>query len=153
MLCLIVLTILASFSADRKFLPCVSHHCHPSHVCMCSLAVANGVELVVVGGNSTVCSGASVTLQCTLTGDVLSWNTPDGALNFIRGRSNQSESGPYDGRLQELNSTHLRSNLTFTFTSQITISCSDGSANISITVTVEGIPCVRLIFVHTLLVL
>ena len=96
------------------------------------------IDLVVVGGNNAVCSGASVTLQCTLTGDVLSWNTPDGTLNFIRGRSSLSDAGLYNGRLQELNSTHLRSNLTFTFTSQITISCSDGCANSSITVTVEG---------------
>ena len=109
---------------------------------MCSLAVANGVELVVVGGNSAVCSGASVTLQCTLTGNVLTWNTPDGAFNFIQGRSNQSESGPYDGRLQELNSTHLISNLTFTFTSQTIISCSDGSENTSTTISIEGIHCI-----------
>ena len=150
MLRLIVLTILASFSADRKFLLCVSHHYHHSHVWMCSLAVANGIELVAVGGNSAVCSGASVTLQCTLTGDVLTWNTPDGVLNFIQGRLiNESDAGPYHGRLQELNSTHLRSNLTFTFTSQITISCSDGSENISITVTVKGIPCVGLICART----
>ena len=112
---------------------------------MCLLAVANGIELVAVGGNSAFCSGASVTLQCTLTGDVLTWDTPDGALNSIRGRLiNKSDAGPYHGRLLE-NSTHLRSNLTFTFTSQTIISCSDGSVNISITVTVEGIPCVRLI--------
>ena len=104
---------------------------------MCLLAVANGVELVVVGGNSAFCSGASVTLQCTLTGDVLTWNTPDGALNFIRGRSSESDDGPYHGRLLE-NSTHLISNLTFTFTSQITISCSDGSENTSLTISIEG---------------
>ena len=96
------------------------------------------IDLVVVGESNAVCSGASVTIHCTLTGDVLTWNTPDGALNFIRGRSSLSESGSYHGRLQELNSTHLISNLTFTFTSQITISCSDGCANSSITVTVEG---------------
>ena len=150
MLRLIVLTILASFSADPKFLLCVSHHYHHSHVWMCSLAVANGIELVAVGGNGAFCSGASVTLQCTLTGDVLTWNTPDGAFNLIRGRPiNESGAGSYHGRLQELNSTHLRSNLTFTFTSQITISCSDDSENISITVTVGGIPCVRLICAYT----
>ena len=66
----------------------------------------------------------------------------------FKGDFNESGAGSYYGRLLE-NSTHLRSNLTFTFTSQIAISCSDGSANISTTVTVEGIPCVGLICART----
>ena len=101
------------------------------------------IELVAVGGNSAVCLDASVTLQCTLTGDVLTWNTPNGGLNFIRNRASESDAGFYHGRLQELNSTHLRSNLTFTFTSQITISCSDDSENTSTTISIEGIYCIR----------
>ena len=116
-------------------------NCKAGQIYHCIVAVAT-IELVVVGGNGAFCSGASVTLQCTLTGDVLTWNTPDGALNFIRGRSRESDDGSYHGRLLE-NSTHLRSNLTFTFTSQITISCSDGSVNASLTISTEGIYCIR----------
>ena len=93
---------------------------------------------MAVGGNNAFCSGASVTLQCTLTGDVLSWHIGDRAINFVRGFSSEADAGLYHGQLLELNSTHLRSNLTFTFTSQITISCSDGSVNTSIKLSIEG---------------
>ena len=41
------------------------------------------VDLNLVGDNNALCAGASVTLQCTLTGDLLIWNTPQGALNFV----------------------------------------------------------------------
>ena len=42
------------------------------------------VDLVVVGGNNAVCTGASsVTLQCMLMGDTITWITPEGALNFL----------------------------------------------------------------------
>ena len=94
---------------------------------------------MVVGGSPAQCSGASVTLQCTLAGNTLTWNTPDGALNFVRDRGSESDAGSYHGQLWELNSTHLRSTLTFTFSNQIKINCSDGSASDSTTVTVEGI--------------
>ena len=120
----------------------VQSNCKAGQIYHCIVAVAT-IELVAVGGNSAVCSGASVTLQCTLTGDGLTWNTPNGELNFVRGRASEPDVGSYHGRLQELNSTHLRSNLTFTFTSQITISCYDGSANTSTTISTEGIYCIN----------
>ena len=97
------------------------------------------VELLVVGDNNAVCSGASVTLQCTLMGNVLTWNTPEGALNFVRGRQDESNAGSYHARLMEPNATHLISRLSFTFTSEITINCSDNTASTSTTVTTEGI--------------
>ena len=97
---------------------------------------------MVVGDNNALCTGASVTLQCTLTGDVLTWITPEGALNFVRGRQSESNAGSYQGQLTELNDTHLRSTLTFTFTAPITINCTDQSASSSINVTVEGMEIV-----------
>ena len=97
------------------------------------------VDVVVVGDNNAVCTGASVTLQCTLTGNVLTWNTPDGALNFVRGRQDESNAGSYYGQLMELNATHLRSTLSFTFAAEITINCSETTASSTITLTREGI--------------
>ncbi|CAI8024884.1 hypothetical protein GBAR_LOCUS14410 [Geodia barretti] len=44
----------------------------------------------VVGGQRCARVGMSVTLQCTLMGVTLTWETPDGALNFFRGRQNNS---------------------------------------------------------------
>ena len=87
------------------------------------------VELVVVGGNNAFCTGVSVTLQCIIKGDTLTWITPEGALNFVRGRQSESNSGGYQGQLQELNDTHLSSTLTFTFNFHITINCTDWSSN------------------------
>ena len=94
---------------------------------------------MVDGDSIAQCSGASVTLQCILAGNTLTWNTPDGALNFVRNRGSESDADSYHGQLWELNSTHLRSTLTFTFSNQITINCSNDSASDSITVSVEGI--------------
>ena len=102
------------------------------------LSPAATVDLVVVGDSNTQCTGASVTLQCTLTGDVLTWITPEGALNFVRGRQDVSNAGSYQAMLTELNSTHLSSRLTFTFDAEITINCSDTSASNSTTLVIEG---------------
>ncbi|CAI8001974.1 hypothetical protein GBAR_LOCUS3291, partial [Geodia barretti] len=98
------------------------------------------VDLVVVGGNNALCVGMSVTLQCTVMGGVLTWETPEGALNFIRGRQNTSYQGSYYGQLMESNDTHLISTLNFTFTTEITINCSDTSSIAGTTVIVEGPP-------------
>ena len=76
---------------------------------------------MVVGGSRGVCSGASVTLQCTLTGDLLVWKKPDGDINLVRGHSTTSGSGTYQWELVELNDTHLQSSLTFTFSNHVTI--------------------------------
>ena len=96
------------------------------------------VDVVVVGDNNTLCVGMSVTLQCTLMGGVLAWETPDGAFNFIRGRQNTSYRNSYYGQLMEPNGTHLISTLNFTFTTEITINCSDTSSIAGTTVIVEG---------------
>ena len=98
------------------------------------------VDLVVVGNNNALCTGASVMLQCTLTGNILTWNTPDGAINFVRGRQDESNAGSYYGQLMEPDATHLRSTLSFIFTVEITINCSDTTASSrSATLVVEGI--------------
>ena len=47
------------------------------------------VDLVVIGGSEAQCSGANVTLQCTLTGNVLIWQKADGDYNLVRGEHNQ----------------------------------------------------------------
>ena len=104
-----------------------------------SLSPVATVDLVVVGGNNAFCVGMSVTLQCTLMGGLLTWETPEGAYNFIRGRQNTSYAGSYYGQLMESNDTHLISTLTFTFTTEITINCSDTSSIAGTTVIVEGI--------------
>ena len=96
------------------------------------------VELVVVGGNNPVCSNASVTLQCTLMGNILTWNTPEGALNFVRGRQNESYVGSYYATHMELNDTHLISTLSFTITAEITINCSDTHSSDGTTIVIEG---------------
>ena len=98
------------------------------------------VDVVVVGGNNALCVGMSVTLQCTLMGSALTWEVPEGAFNFVRGRQNTTYAGSYYGQLMEPNGTHLISTLTFTFTTEITINCSDTSSIAGTTVIVEGTP-------------
>ena len=105
---------------------------------LCKICIVAAVDIAVVGGNNVLCTGEIVTVQCTLMGDAFTWITPDGVLNFIRGRQNESFAGSYQGQFQELNDTHLRSTLTFTFTSPTTINCTDLSANNSTTIMIEG---------------
>ena len=96
------------------------------------------VDLGVVGDNNALCTGATATLQCTLMGNVLTWNTPEGALNFDHGFQSEPNAGSYHGQLIELNATHQKSILTFTFTTEITINCSDTTTSNSVTLVVEG---------------
>ena len=49
-----------------------------------------------------------------------------------------SSAGSYQAMLIELNTTHLRSTLTFTFEAEIIIYCSHWSASISTTIVIEG---------------
>ena len=94
---------------------------------------------MVVGGSRGVCSGASVTLQCTLTGNLLLWKKPDGDINLVRGlHTTWSGSGTYQWELVELDDTHLQSSLTFTFSNQITINCTNVAYTSSITIHIEG---------------
>ena len=103
---------------------------------LASLAAA--IELVVVGGKNALCTGASVTLQCTLTGHVLTWNTPEGALNFVRGGKSEINE-IYQGNLEELNDTHIRSTLAFNCSAEITINCTDQMDQRSTTIIIEGV--------------
>ena len=96
------------------------------------------VELLVVGGNNAICSGASVTLECTLMGNTLTWNTPEGDFTFIRGREAAPFPSFYYGQLMELNATLLRSTLSFTFTAEVTFNCSSDISDSSTTVVLEG---------------
>ena len=104
-----------------------------------STSASATIDLVVVKDSVAQCSGASVTLQCTLAANTLIWITPDGALNFVRDRSNESEAGSYHGKLWEINSTHLRSNITFIITEQISIQCSDNIVDENITLGIEDV--------------
>ena len=94
---------------------------------------------MVVEDSVAQCSGASVTLQCTLAGNTLTWNTPDGALNFVRDRGSESDAGSYHGKFWEINSTHLRSNITFIINKQTLIQCSDNIVDENITLGIEGV--------------
>ena len=97
---------------------------------------------MVVGGYNALCTETSITLQCTLSGDFLSWNTPEGTLYLVRGIHNNNfdtNVGSYHGQLEELNGTHIRSKLTFNFTVQITINCTDLTSSNSSTIIIEGV--------------
>ena len=125
-----------------------SSHFHARQVRLCvlcclksSMSVSATIDLVVVENSVAQCSGASVTLQCTLAGNTLTWNTPDGALTFVRDRSNESEGGSYHGELWEINSTHLRSNITFIITEETSIHCSDEIVDENVTLSIEGDVC------------
>ena len=75
--------------------------------------------------NSIRSQQASVGCSRTLTGNVLTWNTPTVAKSV------------------ELDDTHLGSTLTFTFTAEITVNCSDTTASNSSTLVVERIVSTR----------
>ena len=92
----------------------------------------------VVGGLDAVCSGDSVSVQCTLSGDMLTWITPDGALNLLRGRQSIGDAGAYHWILQELDESLLQSTVTFTVTTQTTMTCLDRSNSSEVTINIEG---------------
>ena len=94
---------------------------------------------MVVGGSTAECTSASVTLQCTVTGNSLTWTTPDGQLILIRGVHTDLDRDLYRTQLQEINATHLRSNLTFINNDQISFICTDSENTAEIiTVSIEG---------------
>ena len=95
---------------------------------------------MVVGGSIAQCSGASVTLQCTVVGNILIWNTPEGQFLLARGVSTGMNRSTYQSQLQVLNETHVRSNLTFTVNAEISVNCTDGChAARNMSVKIEGI--------------
>ena len=134
-----VFLIFATFSTTCKLIEDIITYSLLQVTVKLHSSLVAAVDLVVIGDNNVLCTGASVTLQCTLTGNFLTWNSPYGALNFVRGRQDESNGGFYHARLMELNATHLRSTLSFTFSAEITINCSDTTASNSATLVVEGI--------------
>ena len=95
---------------------------------------------MVVRGSIAQCSGASVTLQCTVAGNILIWNTPEGQFFLARGVATGMNRSIYKSQLQALNETHLRSNLTFIVNYEISVNCTDGGhAARNMSVTIEGI--------------
>ena len=94
---------------------------------------------MVIGGSQAQCYGANVILQCTLIGDVLIWQKADGDINLIRGEDTFSTSGSYQQELIELDENRLKSYLSFTLNSEITINCTElvGQAA-SIHLSIEG---------------
>ena len=87
-----------------------------------------------------MCSGASVTLQCTLTGNILIWKKLDGDINLLRGvHSISSSDNTYQWQLVELDENRLQSSVTFLFNNEITINCTNNAGDSSsITVVTEG---------------
>ena len=97
------------------------------------------VDLVVVGGSQAVCAGASVSLQCTLTGNILVWQTENGDINLVRGLHTSSSSGTYQWQLEELDENELQSTITFVVNNEVTINCSTPQHDLaSITLIIEG---------------
>ena len=98
------------------------------------------VDLMVVGGSDAVCSGASVTLHCTLTGDILTWSKKDGDINLVRSLHTTSISDTYQWQLEELDEYRLKSSITFAVGSNFTINCTNfAGGSSSVTLFIEGI--------------
>ena len=86
-----------------------------------------------------MCAGDAVSVQCTLTGDTLTWDTPQGAINILRGRQISGETGVYEWVVEELDENTLQSTLIFIIvTTQITMGCDNGSNSSVVTVRIEG---------------
>ena len=95
---------------------------------------------MIVGGSIAQCSGASVTLQCTVAGNILIWNTPVGQFFLARGVATGMNRGTHQTQLQVLNETHLKSNLTFIVNYEISVNCTDGGhVARNMTVIIEGV--------------
>ena len=103
------------------------------------------IDVVVVGGED-VCAGDTASVQCTLTGDILTWNTPQGAINILRGRQRSGETGAYTWRVEELDENTLQSTLIFMVTALITMGCDDGSNSSVVTVRIEGMLYIYMYF-------
>ena len=85
-----------------------------------------------------MCLGANVTLQCTVTGSILIWRKHDGDINLIRGLHTNSILGSYQWKLIVLDNDRLQSFITFWFSNQITINCSNNADQASIDIVLEG---------------
>ena len=85
-----------------------------------------------------MCAGDSISVQCTVSGNIVTWNTPEGAINILRGRQSEGYAGSYQWVLEELDGNRLQSTISFTVTSLITMRCSDGTNSSETTISVEG---------------
>ena len=87
-----------------------------------------------------MCSGDDVTLQCTLTGDILTWNKRDGDINLVRGTHSGSTQGLYQWELTEIDENCLQSTLTFTVSVEVTLNCTglESGDAASIALIIEG---------------
>ena len=97
------------------------------------------IILVAVMSKQPACPGEPVAVQCTVGGDVLTWNTSEGALNLVRGRQEESIAGSFHWCLQELNNDTLQSTLTFSATTRFDIECGNSTESSSVSVQVEGV--------------
>ena len=94
---------------------------------------------MVVEGSQSQCYGAAVTLQCTLTGDHLIWETIAGDINLSRGEHTSSTSGSYQWELIELDEYRLKSLISFIVNSENTVNCTELVGNrASIHLSIEG---------------
>ena len=94
---------------------------------------------VAVTSNQPACPGESVAVQCTVGGNVLTWNTPEGAISLIRDRQEEADAGSFHWTLLELDASTLQSTLTFSATTEFTIECSNTTESSSASVQVEGV--------------
>ena len=95
---------------------------------------------MVVGRSQVQCYGATVTLQCTLTGDHLIWQKADGDINLIRGEHTSSTSGSYQWELIELDEYRLKSSISFIINNENIVNCTELVGNrASIHLSIEGI--------------
>ena len=95
--------------------------------CLSSVAIIP----VAVTSNQPACPGESVAVQCTVGGDVLTWNIPEGALNLLRGR-HEGDVGSFHWTLLEIDENTLQSTLTFAATTEFDIGCSNHSVQLQV---------------------
>ena len=93
---------------------------------------------VAVTSNQPACPGESVAVQCTVGGSRLTWNTPEGAINIIRGRQEEGDAGSFHWTRLELDGNTLQSTLTFSATTGFNIECSNSTESAPVSVQVEG---------------
>ena len=93
---------------------------------------------MAVTSNQPACPGERVAVQCTVGGDVFTWNTPEGAINLLRARHEEGGAGSFHWTLLKIDASTLQSTLTFSATAEFAIGCSNGTESSSVSVQVEG---------------
>ena len=85
-----------------------------------------------------MCLGANVMLRCTVTGSVLIWKKHDMDINLIRGLHTNSCLSLYQWKLIVPDSNNLQSLITFWFSNQITMNCTNNADQASVDNVFEG---------------